>query len=219
MQLELSDPQNGDMIDTDGDGDGDTRYPYQTVVANLSDAVVDGFDLDITYLTDVGLTFGMVSTYLFQAEIEDDVRAASPTDPTDVSLTIDAGTRLPLGADLKYAVYAEYGWPMDLLGGGDAYLRLQYSYTDGSWNLLVDNDGFPVQDQYGGRVRQTDYELWDLRAGYSAADWEFSFYVDNLADQRVINYRDMNADVYWGRENIRTSNPRTAGMSVRRHFN
>ncbi len=40
MQLELGDPQNGSVVDTDGDGIGDTRYPYQTVIANLSDAVV-----------------------------------------------------------------------------------------------------------------------------------------------------------------------------------
>ena len=230
MQLELPDPQNGDLIDTDGDGSGDTRYPYQTVIANLSDAVVDGFDLDLTYVTDVGLSFGLVSTYLFQAELEDDVSVTNPNDPTDVTFEIKGGTRLPLTADLNVSAYAEYEWPLDLLGGGDAYVRLQYAYTDGSWNRLIDDDdcgpnckdinGKPLPFDYGylGRVRQTDYALWDVRAGFNSAEWEFSFYLDNLMDQRVISYHDTNVDLMWRRDNIVTSTPRMAGMSVRKHF-
>ena len=230
MQLELNDPQNGSLVDTDGDGTGDTRYPYQTVIANLSDAVVDGFDMDLTYVTDVGLSFGLVSTYLFQAELEDDVSVSNPNDPSDVTFEIKGGTRLPLTADLNVSAYAEYEWPLDLLDGGDAYIRLQYAYTDGSWNRLLDGDDcgpnckdingdpLPFNYGYGGRVRQTDYALWDLRTGFNSAEWEFSFYIDNLTDQRVVSYHDTNADLEWRRDNIVTSTPRTAGMSVRKHF-
>ena len=148
--------------------------------------------MDLTYVTDVGLSFGLVSTYLFQAELEDDVSVSNPNDPSDVTFEIKGGTRLPLTADLNVSAYAEYEWPLDLLDGGDAYIRLQYAYTDGSWNRLLDGDDcgpnckdingdpLPFNYGYGGRVRQTDYALWDLRTGFNSAEWEFSFYIDCL---------------------------------------
>ncbi len=207
MQLELTDPsfQFGE--------------PFQTVIANVGDADVNGFDTEITWLPTEGLSFGLVSTYLFKAEIAKDIKVFDERAPDFVALDIPAGTRLPLVADLNLSTYAEYDWDMNLLGGGDAYVRLQYSYTGTSYNSLRDNDGDPEGDGYGGRVQQPSYDIWDLRFGFNNADWEFTLYADNLLDERAVTYRSMGADVYWGRQNLRILRPRTYGFSIRKYFN
>jgi len=206
MQLELTDPSWA------------YGEPYQTVIANVGDAVVDGVDLDVTFLPSENWTLGLVSTYLFKAEIDKNISVFDDRDPDDLALDIPAGTQLPLSSDLNVAAFAEYSWPVNWLQGAEAYLRVQYSYTGTSYNAIVDNDGDPNGDGYGGRVEQPEYQLWDLRAGLTNDIWEFTVYLDNVADERVVNYHDMNADVFWGRDNIRTSLPRRFGMSLRRYF-
>jgi outer membrane receptor protein involved in Fe transport len=207
MQLELTDPsfQFGE--------------PFQTVIANVGDADVNGFDTEITWLANENWSFGLVSTYLFKAEIANDIKVFDDRAPDDVALDIPAGTRLPLVADLNLATYAEYDWSMNILGGGDAYVRLQYAYTGTSFNALRDNDGDPDSDGYGGRVEQPSYDIWDLRAGFNNDDWEFTVFIDNFTDERAVTYRDMNADVFWGRKNLRILPPRTYGFSIRKYWN
>ncbi len=207
MQLELTDPsfQFGE--------------PYQTVIANVGDADVNGFDTEINWLATDNLSFGLVSTYLFKAEIADDIKVFDDRAPDDIALDIPAGTRLPLVADLNLSAYAEYDWAMNLMGGGDAYVRLQYAYTGTSWNAIRDNDGDPDGDGYGGRVKQPSYDIWDLRAGFSNADWEFTVFVDNFTDERAVSYRYMGPDVYWGRQNLQILKPRTYGFNIRKYFN
>ena len=229
MQLELSDPQGGDLVDSDGDGAGDTRYPYQRVIANLADAELDGMDLDISFSLD-HWSGGLVATWLHKAELSDDVRVTNPNDPTDVTFKLNQGVRLPLSADLNVSAYAEYGWQMDLLGGGDAYVRLQYHYSDGSWNRIKDNDGcravcldldgepLDFTYGYGGRVRQPNYSIWDLRMGYSTDDWDFSFYVDNFTDERPVIFHNAGAETVWRHDAVTTGQPRTVGMNLRRYL-
>jgi hypothetical protein len=175
-----------------------------------------------------------VSTYLFRAELGDDILVPNPNDATQKPFFMSAGTRLPLSADLKFSAYLEYAWPMPLLEGGEAYARLQYSYTDGSWNQPQDYDGcpplgssrcfdfhgnpYPDHNGFGARARQPDYETVDLRTGFSTDVWEIAFYVDNLLDQRVQSYLPFLAATYFGGSTIRTTDPRSYRMSVRRYF-
>ncbi len=206
MQLELVDPsfQFGE--------------PFQTVIANVGDASVDGVDFEVELLPAEGWSLGLVGTHLFTAEIDDDIAIFDERAPENLALEIAGGTRLPLVGDTNISSYAEYHWKMDLFGGSDAWLRLQYNYTDSSFNRLVDNDANPEGDGVGGRVRQPSYEIWDLRAGISGANWEVGLYVDNLDDERYVSFRDTNADVFWGRDNIRIGQPRTYGTSFRYFF-
>jgi outer membrane receptor protein involved in Fe transport len=206
MQLELTDPSYA------------FGEPFQTVIANVGDAVVDGVDVEVTFVPADNWELGLVSTYLFKAEIDKDIAVFDDRDPDTIALEIDAGTRLPLSADLNIAAYAEYNWPVSLMGGSDAYVRIQFSHTGTSFNRIIDNDGDPDSDGYGGRVEQPLYELWDLRTGLKGDEWEFTAFIDNIGDERVVNYHDMNADVFWGGDNIRTSMPRTYGVTLRRYF-
>lgn len=206
MQLELTDPSYN------------FGEPYQTVIANVGDAIVDGVDVELTLVPADRWELGVVSTYLLKAEIDKNIAVFDDRDPGSVALDIAAGTRLPLTADLNVSAYAEYNFPVSMMGGTNAYVRVQFSHTGSSFNRIIDNDGDPTGDGYGGRVEQPGYTLWDLRTGLNGGSWEFTAYVDNIADERVVNYHDMNADIFWGRDNIRTSQPRTFGVSARRYF-
>jgi len=207
MQLELVDPSYYCCDE-----------PYQTVIANVGDAIVDGMDVDLNWLATEHLSLGVVATYLFKNEIDDDILVYDERSPEKVVLDVPAGTQLPLSSDTNIAAYSEFNWPVDWMGGGDVYLRLQYAYTGESYNRLVDGDGDDEGTGYAGRVKQPSYALWDLRGGFSGEKWEFSAYVDNLTDERAVVYHDTNADLFWGRDNIRTLRPRTFGVNLRRYF-
>jgi len=207
MQLELVDPSYYCCGE-----------PYQTVIANVGDAIVDGIDLDLSFRLSDQWSLGVVATYLFKNEIDEEISVYDERSPDDVVLYLPAGTQLPLSSDTNVAAYSEFSWPVDWMGGGDVYLRLQYAYTGESYNRLVDNDGDDEGTGYGGRALQPAYTLWDMRGGFNTANWEFSAYIDNLTDERAVIYHDTNADLFWGRDNIRTLRPRTFGVNLRRYF-
>ncbi|MDX1556074.1 MAG: TonB-dependent receptor, partial [Xanthomonadales bacterium] len=188
MQLELTDPSFA------------YGEPFQTVIANVGDANVDGVDIELDYAASDNLSLGVVATYLFKAEIDDPIQVFDERDPDDLALDIPAGTRLPLVADLNLSAYAEYHWPVNWFGGGNSFVRLQGAYTGESYNRLVDNDGDPDGTGYGGRVESPSYEIFDLRAGFSGGTWEVTAFVDNFTDERAVTFHDTNADLFWGRD-------------------
>ena len=207
MQLELTDPSYFCC-----------NEPYQTVIANVGDAIVDGVDLELVASLTDNWSLGVVATYLFKSEIDETIEVFDERDPDYVALYIPGGTQLPLSSDTNVAAYSEFNWPVDWMGGGDAFIRLQYAHTGDSWNRLVDNDGDPDGTGYGGRSLQPSYTLWDMRLGYYNDSWEVTAYVDNFTDERPVVFHDTNADLFWGRDNIRTMRPRTLGFNVRRYF-
>jgi iron complex outermembrane receptor protein len=207
MQLELVDPSYYCC-----------DQPYQTVLANVSDATVDGMDVELSWLATDNWSLGVVGTYLFKAEIDEDVSVFDDRSPDDVVLEIPSGTQLPLSSDLNVAAYSENRWPVDWFGGGEVFLRLQYSYTGPSYNRLVDEDGDPDGTGYGGRTQAPSYSLWDLRSGFNSDNWEFTAYIDNFTDERPVVFNDTNADLFWGRDAYRTMRPRTFGVNRRRYF-
>jgi outer membrane receptor protein involved in Fe transport len=205
MQNELTDPSYS------------YGEPYQTVIANVGDAVIDGFDLEIFYQANEHVQLGWTSTYLFNAKIKDDIQVYDDRDPDDLALDLPGGTRLPLTADLNFSAFAEYDWQTSLMGGSQAYVRLQTSYTGDSYNRLLDADTSGTGN--GARVKQPHYNTWDLRAGLSNSDWEYTFYLDNMFDKRGVSFISTNADYFWGRQNHLVIQPRTLGFRVKRYFN
>lgn len=206
VQLELTDPSYA------------FGEPFQTVVANVGDAVVDGVDFELSLLLTDHWSVGMTGTYLFKAEIDNEVAVFDDRAPDDLALYIPAGTRMPLTPDFKASAYSQFEWPVDWMGGGDVFMRLQYFHSGETWNRLVDNDGDDEGTGYGGRAQAPSYDLWDARLGFSGANWELTAYIDNLTDERAISFVDTGADLFWGRENHRILRPRTYGISLRHYF-
>jgi outer membrane receptor protein involved in Fe transport len=185
--------------------------PFQTVVANVGDAVVDGMDIDVSAVPLPGLELGITASYLFKNETDEPFVVSDPRSPTPV-LDLPAGTRLPLTADLSLAAYVDYSWPVALFDA-EAYVRFQYSYDGDSLNELVPSaEPFP-------QLVQKDYHIADVKVGMSMESWDLELYVDNLWDERPEYYREIgNAERVWGRDRIVTGAPRTLGFSIRKHF-
>jgi iron complex outermembrane receptor protein len=176
------------------------------------------FNVDLSLLATDHWSLGVVATYLFKNEIDNDIVVFDDRSPDDVVLNVPAGTQLPLASDTNVAAYSEFNWPVDWMSGGNVFLRLQYAYTGESYNRLVDSDLDDEGTGYAGRVKQPSYALWDMRGGFSNELWEFTAYIDNMTDERAVVYHDTNADLFWGRDNIRTLRPRTFGFNLRRYF-
>ena len=85
-----------------------------------------------------------------------------------------AGTRLPFSAEEKGAVWLEYTFPGEFVGG-QFYGRVQWSYNGNSLNGIGDD-----------AVLQPAYQITDAKIGLAADEWEVYAYVDNLTDERAI---------------------------------
>jgi iron complex outermembrane recepter protein len=201
VQLEVTDPSF------------DVGEPFQVVVANLGDAKVEGIDLDLKAAITQNFELGFNMTYLDKAEVE-----APESYPDDrfpggeASLGLEKVTPLPLFADKSWSAYAEYSWDMNFMGGGNAYLRLQHSYTGESLNQLFDADTSP-------RVLQEDYSVTDISLGYSTDRWTGRIFVNNLDDERGTTYYDStDFDPFFGRSSVNIIRPRNAGLSLRYNF-
>ena len=136
---------------------------FATLVANVGDAEIDGVSLDFTaYLWD-SVDFGL-NLQVLNAETKSD---------NDIIGTV-AGTRLPFSAEEKGAVWIEYTFPGEFVGG-NFYGRFQWSYNGNSLNGIGDD-----------AVLQPAYQISDVKLGLAADEWEVYAYVDNLTDERAV---------------------------------
>ncbi len=202
MQLEVTDPSFS------------IGQPWQAVVANLGDAEVSGYDLDITGLIGENISYGFNITKIDDAFV-------SPSTLTypdarfpggQASLGLDAKQYLPMFADTSYSFYFEYAYKTDLFGGGDSFVRLQHSYNGDSLNQLSDGSNSPRQEQ-------GDYMVTDIVMGYDLGDWKAQLSVNNINDERGVSYKDSSDfDPYYGRNSNNVIRPRNFSLSLRRFF-
>ena len=143
---------------------------FATLVANVGDAEIDGVSLDFTaYLWD-SVDFGL-NLQVLNAETKSD---------NDIIGTV-AGTRLPFSAEEKGAVWLEYTFPGEFVGG-NFYGRFQWSYNGNSLNGIGDD-----------AVLQPAYQITDVKIGLAADEWEVYAYVDNLTDERAVLFDQSSA--------------------------
>ena len=221
MQMEFTDPSfsidhDPNVCPTDADG-GYSAYcknqPWQAVVANLGDATVKGVDLSVTAILNENLQLGFSLTsifdqYVIPLETFPDDRFVGGQAPVG----LDPKSDLPMFADLSYSLYAEYTTQLSLLGGGELYARLQHNFEGTSLNQLGDGDPAPQQEN-------GDYRLTDLILGYDMGDWKAQLSLQNIGDERGINYRDSSDfDPYYGRNSDNVVRPRNYSLSIRRYF-
>ena len=199
IQLELTDPSYF------------LGEPYQTMVANIGSAVIDGIDWDISAVPTSGLELGFSATYLFSDEIAEQVFVTAPGLPASDALVIPKGSRLPLSPEFSAAAYAQYTFPV-AQWNGDGYVRFQYSYTGNSVNMLNQSpEPFP-------RLTQASYDIGDLKIGFERPTWAIEAYINNLWDERPQIYLSNFGERYWGGDRVTTARPRNFGVKFRREF-
>ena len=202
MQLEVTDPSFA------------IGQPWQAVVANLGDAEVKGYDIDVTGLIRDNLQFGFNITKIRDAFVS----PSQLTYPDDrfpggqATLGLEPKTNLPFFADTSYSLYLEYSGKMPLFGGGDGFIRVQHSHSGDSLNQLDDGDNAP-------RQTQGDYNITDVVLGYEFGDWKAQLSLNNISDERGISYKDStDFDPFFGRNSNNVVRPRNYSLSFRRYF-
>ncbi|MCS5595524.1 MAG: TonB-dependent receptor [Porticoccaceae bacterium] len=201
MQLEVTDPSF--VI----------GEPWQAVVANLGDASISGADLDVKALVGENLQVGFNITRIFHAFVDAPESYADPRFPGgQAPLGLTSQSDLPLFADTSYSLYLEYTTQLDLLDGGDAYVRFQHSYNGRSLNQVNDGANAP-------RQAQGDYRISDLVMGYEMGDWKAQLILNNISDERGISFKDSyDFDPFYGRNSDNVVRPRNYSISLRRYF-
>ena len=188
--------------------------PWQTIIANMDDGSISGFDMDIIARATDNLELGFNMTYIDENEVN------APPVPDDrfeggfAPVGLDANPQLPLFADRSYSLYAEYGFDASKIGiGGDGYIRVQHSYTGESLNQIDDTPGIQPQETQG------DYRLTDLTLGFDLGSWQATLFARNVTDERGVTFKDSSDfDRMFGRASYFIVPPRQIGVSMRRDF-
>jgi iron complex outermembrane receptor protein len=198
---------------------------YNSMVANVGDATVNGFDLDVRAILGDHVEIGLTYSNTIKAELKSitsvaDERAVGDTFPKSgepievqgqIPLGLDPIQQLPLYPDQSWSAYIEYSHNLSWFGGGKGYVRLQHSDTGESLTLLNETRVWPSYILDG-------YAVTDLKIGFSAADWSAQFFVDNLGDERGITYKSNYYGNLYGQNNHVVIRPRSMGISFRKSY-
>ena len=113
--------------------------PYNSMVANVGDATIEGFDLDVKAILGENLEIGFSLNDTTKAELKaitsvPDERAVGPDFEVQgqIPLGLAANQQLPLYPDQSWSAYIEYSQDLNWFGGGNGYARLQHSDTSKS---------------------------------------------------------------------------------------
>jgi len=162
-------------------------------ISNAAEAVTQGVEVEFTLMPVEGLTLVANGAYI-DAEFDDFQECNAGVDCT--------GNKLPYAPEYKMFASAEYEFEV---AGGSAFVRYDYTYTDGYFTHPENTD----------TVREVDsYDTHNARAGFTTADehWEFSVWGKNLADSHDLRMAEIN---FFGTYRGTYIAPRTYGASVR----
>lgn len=177
-QYELVDPSNT-PCDNGGSEPGVCGQPWQIAIFNAGDAHIDGISAYLDWNLSDNLSVGF-SVYSLDGQTDDDLNFGDTFIPE--------GSRLPLTAEISGGMWATYNWPVPSLKA-NGFARLQWSYEGSRLSQLqatplVNDDGtFAKYPQFN----DPSYNIGDLLMGVQGDDWEFTFFVNNLTDERA-NY-------------------------------
>ena len=188
-------------------------FPFQIVVGNVGDAVINGIDFDVTAIPAPGLELNVNGTWLIDHELDEDVLTEDPRITAaggGPALDLPKGTELPLSPDFSMSASAQYNWPVAFVDA-EMYVRFQYSYTGDSSNTVEIERGIPSPF----RIQQS-YHIGDVKVGMGTEKWEAEFFINNVWDERPHIWQQVDEfETFFGRERIVTARPRSIGAKFR----
>ena len=199
MQLEVVDPSNTLGI------------PWQMVVANVGDAEVTGYDIDMKAVIGSNIEVGYNRTVINDADVKAPAFYEEPRVPGgQIASGLDPSQALPMFADVSYSLYVQIAGIKAF--GGESSLRFQHSYVGTSLNQLTDGFTSP-------RRNQGDYAISDAIFSVDMDGWRAQLYIKNIGDERGITYEDtQDFDQLWGGASSNVLRPRSFGISFRKYF-
>jgi outer membrane receptor protein involved in Fe transport len=130
---------------------------------------------------------------------------------------ITSGLRLPITPAYKASTWAQYSKPTNLFGANDMFIRLQWSFTGDSVNILEPRG----LDDQAPQWTNPAYDIGDLRVGFVGEDWQVDVFLNNITDTRA-QYTDSpspgdygGGNLAEGREHVRSffvNRPREFGL-------
>jgi outer membrane receptor protein involved in Fe transport len=196
--------------------------PWQTLTQNLGDAHINGLNVQVDYAAGDNWVLGF-NAEIMEAEtdtnhnLDEGNSNETFTDEGDVTYEISKGLRLPITPSYKASAWAEYSRQTNLFGANDLFVRLQWSFTGDSLNVLQ----FAGLDEANPQWTNPAYDIGDLRVGLVGDDWQVDLFVNNLTDTRG-QYTDSPQPGQWtggnvaeGRDHSRsfyTNRPREFGV-------
>ena len=200
-QLEVVDPSN---IPCAEDPTPPCGQPWQKGVLNAGNAHSDGFELSIEALPIDQLQLRLNATWL-ESELDDAVPGVDD---------VGKGSKLPFAPEFKASLFAQYNWPMTVMGSNEGFIQYQFSHTGESLNQ--------VQAFVGGNTPQLVQEAYDwssIRFGLLGGDWEANIFINNLTDERGQLYQDVSDfEPFFGRQRTSVIRPREYGIRFTKHW-
>jgi outer membrane receptor protein involved in Fe transport len=181
--------------------------PWQTLIANLGEAHITGFNVTFDYSPNENWVLG------FNYEkMEAETDTAHDLDGDGIPNLVK-GMRLPITPDYKAAAWAEYRRPTSLMGANEFFVRAQWSFTGDSLSKL---EPLSPLDTPTPQFVNPGYDIGDLRAGLVGDDWQVDVFVNNLTDERAIYLYDSGPPIVWGAAQLAEGRPHHLDAFVNR---
>ena len=190
--------------------------PWQTLTQNLGDAHINGLNVTVDYAAGENWMLGF-NAEIMEAETDTNhnLDEGSPseefTPEGDVIYEISKGMRLPITPSYKASAWAEYSQQTNLFGANDLFVRLQWSFTGDSTNMLQ----FAGLDEANPQWINPAYNIGDLRVGLVGDDWQVDLFVNNLTDTRG-QYTDSPQPGQWSGGNVAEGRDRSRSFYTNR---
>ena len=159
---------------------------------NAADAEIKGVEGDFIYYTETGLILSGAFS-LLDTEI---TKSLIPTGD------IIVGQELDFAPGFQGNISARKEW--DLEAGNTGYWQAQFTMSDKSYSDIMAPN----------RAEQDSYNLLNLRAGITNADWFAEVYVDNATDERA----EISNTFVFDRQRVAIIRPLTVGLRYKLKF-
>ncbi|MFC3711044.1 TonB-dependent receptor [Sphingoaurantiacus capsulatus] len=196
------------------------------VVFNVPKAHTKGIEFELNANAAEGLDFAL-SGSLIESEFDSTV-----ADGTGAVLGgIREGNRLPSVPKFQLSASATYSTPIDMMGGGDAFISASFQHVGNRYTQPSDQEGNPRSFvsglPFGGatgaqativNLKLPDYQLVNLSAGVELQDGlDIIAYVNNIFDENALLSFDRERG---GRARLgfQVGAPRTYGITLRKAF-
>ena len=177
-------------------------------IVNFSQAQVDGFETEITWLPAEGWEIIANGAWI-NAEISKDDQILGIDDV--IVAEVAKGTQLPIAPEYKASMSVQYSFQSQLWGG-DPYVRLDWSYVGDSVNSLDGTESIVFTQ---GPTEQPSYDIGNFRMGLDAEKWSGTLFVDNVTDKVAEQFYNNR----WGSlQRVSVNKPRTVGVTLRWKF-
>jgi outer membrane receptor protein involved in Fe transport len=189
--VDCIDPETGEPVPPANQGGisipQECGQPWQTVIANLGEATIDGFNVSFDYSPNENWVLGFnYENMTAETDSEHDLDG-------DGELDLVKGMRLPLVPDYKAAGWVEHHRPVNWLGARDFFIRLQWSFTGDSVSRL---EPFGLDTPFPQFVNPS-YDIGDIRVGLVGDRWQVDLFLNNLTDERAIYSYDSGPPIVW----------------------